>query len=218
MVTISSKFSPMYQKAQVILLTMVAAIAYGVLHDEVTAHLCIEYFTAGHPRIFNTQSPALLGFCWGVVATFPLGAVIGAIFADVSQAGGAAPHPIGALARSLLLLLSFMALCALLAGILGFELARHSILSLPASFDSLVAPSRRARFMAVWFAHAASYLAGFAGSAWLAARIWRRRGKPPVFALFPTTPAGIIRALLLLLIIGLILFIRYRIPATPATP
>jgi hypothetical protein len=46
-----------------------AAIVYGIGHDQVTAHLCVEYFTIGHPPIFPTASPFLLALGWGVIAT-----------------------------------------------------------------------------------------------------------------------------------------------------
>jgi hypothetical protein len=45
------------------------AIAYGTLHDQVTARICVEYFTIGHPIIRPTESPILLGVIWSVVAT-----------------------------------------------------------------------------------------------------------------------------------------------------
>ena len=33
-------------------LCILSAIFYGVLHDQVTARVCVEYFTIGHPPIF----------------------------------------------------------------------------------------------------------------------------------------------------------------------
>jgi hypothetical protein len=51
-------------------LCIVAGAIYGVLHDQVTAHVCLEYFTVFHPTIFHTQSPTLLALGWGVLATW----------------------------------------------------------------------------------------------------------------------------------------------------
>jgi hypothetical protein len=34
-----------------------AAVLYGVLHDQITARVCLEYFTVFHPPVFATQSP-----------------------------------------------------------------------------------------------------------------------------------------------------------------
>ena len=49
-------------------LCIAAAIGYGIAHDQVTARVCIEYFTIGHPPIFGTQSPTLLAIGWGIGA------------------------------------------------------------------------------------------------------------------------------------------------------
>ena len=51
--------------------------------------------------------------------------------------------------------------------------------------------------MAVWFAHLASYLVGFAGSALLITRVWRERGKPLALSLYPRDRWGILRAVLI---------------------
>jgi hypothetical protein len=64
------------QKAKIILLSTVAAIAYGVIHDQITARLCVEYFAIAHPPLFHTTSPTVLGICWGIAATFAVGAFL----------------------------------------------------------------------------------------------------------------------------------------------
>jgi hypothetical protein len=197
------------KKTQVILLSLLAAITYGILHDQITAHLCVEYFTIAHPPLFHTESPTLLAFCWGIIATAGLGAVLGAILAEVSQSANLPPYPLPRLCRSLLLLLAIMALSAFLAGLLGFELSAHGILHLPHPFSQLIPPARHARFMAVWFAHIASYLTALAGATFLILRIWIQRGKPPILALIPRTKLAIIRALILAVLVTIILYIRF---------
>lgn len=64
-------------------------MAYGVLHDLVTAHVCVEYFTVGHPQLFEfeTDSPTLLALGWGVVATWWVGAGLGVPLALVARVG-----------------------------------------------------------------------------------------------------------------------------------
>ncbi|MGA3171207.1 MAG: hypothetical protein ABSE62_09345 [Chthoniobacteraceae bacterium] len=198
----------MIQKAQVILITTLTAIIYGIIHDEITARVCIEYFTVAHPRLFETDSPTILGFCWGVLATFALGAVMGAILADVSQAGDAPPYPIAGICHSLLLLFGPMALFTFSAGLLGFELSSHHIVRLPLEFAQSVAPQHHDRFMAVWFAHAASYIAGLTGGILLIVHIWRLRGKPRVLTVVPRTGGALIRALILTALAILVLYIR----------
>ena len=53
------------ESAKILILSVAAAIAYGIVHDQVTAHLCVEYFTIGHPPVFPTQNPTLLAFAQG---------------------------------------------------------------------------------------------------------------------------------------------------------
>ena len=62
------------ESLKIILLCVLAAIVYGILHDQVTARVCVEYFTIGHPPIFHTDDPTLLAFGWGVIATWWMGA------------------------------------------------------------------------------------------------------------------------------------------------
>ena len=40
------------ESLKIVVLCIVAAIVYGILHDQVTARVCVEYFTIGHPPIF----------------------------------------------------------------------------------------------------------------------------------------------------------------------
>ncbi len=182
------------KSAQIILLSIVAACAYGVIHDEVTVRLCLEYFSIAHPPLFHTGSPTLLAMCWGVAATAGLGAVFGSLLALVSQSRGAAPYPIRRLGRSILALLAFMGISALLAGIGGYQLAQRGFISLPTRLAGAIPAYQHDRFMAVWFAHGASYLAGLSGGALLCFRVWRARGRPSVISVFPQTFAGAARA------------------------
>ena len=48
------------QALAIILLCTASAVAYGILHNNVTARVCVEYFTIGHPALFDTDAPALL--------------------------------------------------------------------------------------------------------------------------------------------------------------
>jgi hypothetical protein len=197
------------KKAAIILVTILAAITYGIIHDEITAHLCVEYFSVAHPPLFHTDSPALLGLCWGIAATIGIGAVMGAILAEVSQSRGSPPYPIRRVCRSLLILLAAMAITALMAGLVGFELSRHAIIRLPYPFAQVITPDRRDRFMAVWFAHCASYLTGLAGATFLILRIWIQRGRPRVLALVPRTKLAILRAVILAAVAAFILYLRF---------
>ena len=110
--------------AQIILLNILAACAYGVIHDQITVRVCIEYFTVAHPPLFHTTSPTLLALCWGVAATAGIGAVVGVLLALVSRAGAPAPLSLFRIGQSVLLLLGVMALSAFAAGVVGYELSQ----------------------------------------------------------------------------------------------
>ena len=59
------------------LAAILAAIAYGLIHDQITIRICPEYFTVWHPHIVDTENLTLLALCWGVVATWWMGFLLG---------------------------------------------------------------------------------------------------------------------------------------------
>jgi hypothetical protein len=197
------------KNAQVILLSILAACAYGVVHDQITVRLCIGYFTVAHPPLFHTTSPTLLALCWGVAATAGIGAALGVILALVSQSRGEVPYSVSRLGRSILVLLVVMSASAFTAGIVGYELSRRGFISIPAGLAESVPAPQHDRFMAVWFAHGASYLIGLAGGAFLCFAVWRARGRPSVISFFPHTRAAALRAALLAAVTAYILWIRF---------
>ncbi|MGB7665981.1 MAG: hypothetical protein WBL66_01850, partial [Candidatus Acidiferrales bacterium] len=48
------------ESLKIIALAVAAAIAYGIVHDQVTIRVCPEYFTVAHPHIFRTGSLTLI--------------------------------------------------------------------------------------------------------------------------------------------------------------
>jgi hypothetical protein len=197
--------------AQIILLSIFAACSYGVVHDQITARLCIEYFTIAHPPLFHTTSPTLLALCWGVTSTAGIGAILGVVLAFVSQSRGKPPCSVAQLGRSILVLLIIMAAGAFSAGIAGHQLSHWGFISIPAPAPLVAAipAHRHDRFMAVWFAHCASYLIGLSGAALLCFRIWQIRGRPSVIPLLPRTRAAAIRAACLAALAVFIVWSRF---------
>ena len=51
----------MVQSIAIIFVCVAAAIVYGILHDQITARICIEYFTIGHPRLIDSEVSKLQG-------------------------------------------------------------------------------------------------------------------------------------------------------------
>lgn len=155
---------------------IVAAVLYGIVHDQFTARICVAYFTIFHPPIFHTQSPPLLAFGWGVLATWWVGVFLSIPMILAARAG---PLPViraSELRRPIALLLVFMAVCATLFGLTGYVLSRAGVLATDwLTFSS--SPSSRYRFMAAWWAHSASYASGLIGGIVICIVTYRRRRK-----------------------------------------
>jgi hypothetical protein len=154
-------------------------MAYGVVHDQVTARISLEYFTVGHPMLIRTNSPTILGLEWGVLGTLAGGLLVGYLLARCAVGGSGPPYPKEALCRSIAVLFCCMGLAAILAGLLGYVLQRHGWISLPEPYSEILRADRQTRFMAVWWAHGGSYLAAYAGAGIILWRVWKARpGRP----------------------------------------
>jgi hypothetical protein len=70
---------------------VIAGVLYGIVHDQFTARICLEYFTIFHPPLFQTQSPTLLGIGWGIVATWWVGAFFSVPMILAARAGRRQP-------------------------------------------------------------------------------------------------------------------------------
>jgi hypothetical protein len=162
----------------IVALALVAGITYGILHDQVTARVCVEYFTIGHPPIFRTTSPTLLAIGWGIVATWWVALPLGFSLACAARLGERPKLSARDLVRPLLILLGAMALLALIAGTLGYALATTGSIRIDPWVLATIEPSKQAAFMADWWAHTASYFCGFAGSIVLCIWVWRSRRVP----------------------------------------
>jgi hypothetical protein len=196
-------------RAKIILLCIAAAVTYGVLHDQVTARLCVEYFTVAHPPIFSATSPTIIALCWGVAATAGIGTILGVLLALVAHAGNESALSASRLIRPVIRLLFTMALAALAAGACGYWLARRGVIPIPTVFADSIPRVHHDAFMAVWFAHGASYLIGLGGGMYLMFCVWRSRGKPMVLSLFPRTRGAALRAVVIIGVAAYVLWIRF---------
>ena len=158
-----------------VLLCIASAILYGIAHDQITARVCVEYFTIGHPRIFPTESPTWLALGWGVIATWWAGLLLGVPLAIAARIGMRPKREPRSLVRPIAILLLVMGCVALLSGITGYTLARLGYLELNEYLASAVKPDRHAAFIADGAAHLASYASGFLGGAIVIALVWRSR-------------------------------------------
>lgn len=158
---------------KIIGMCVLAAVAYGIVHDQITARICVEYFTIFHRPIFGgTHSATMLGFSWGVIATWWVGVLLGVPLAVVAQVGSLPRVPASNLFPMIRVLLMVMAVCAFVAGVAGYF---HGVI--PQSMEGLLPPERERRFLADWWAHNASYVSGFIGGFVIWVLTYRKRLK-----------------------------------------
>jgi hypothetical protein len=161
----------------IVVLCVFAACIYGVVHDQITARVCIEYFTIGHPHILKVPSPSptLLGFVWGIVATWWVGLGLGIPLAMAAQIGVRPKTSAKSLVLSLATILAVTGTFATIAGVIGYLVANEGWLRLFEPLASRVPTNKHSAFIADLFAHNASYIAGAITGIWLIVRTWRTR-------------------------------------------
>ena len=159
-------------------LCLVAAMGYGVVHDQITARICVEYFTVGHDNPFPTDSPTLLGLAWGIFATWWVGLIIGVALVVAARVGRRPKRTAASLVRPVLRLLAVMAVSTLLAGVGGYVAAEFGVIKLNRYLAERLPTSRHAVFLTCGASHLASYWVGFVGGGIQMAVIFvgRKRG------------------------------------------
>jgi hypothetical protein len=153
----------MPEAVKIVLFSMAAAMVYGILHDMVTANLCVEYFTVAHPMIIPTTSPFLLALFWGVFATWWVGLILGTGLALAARAGPSPRVTLGELRRSIVILMLLSGIAALLAGVAGAFLMANGSIALDLWLAESIPADRHVAFVADAAAHLASYAAGGLG-------------------------------------------------------
>ncbi len=160
---------------KIVLLCIVGAVAYGLTMDQITARICVEYFSIGHPPIFHTESPTFLALGWGVLATWWVGLILGVGLGAAARAGGRPVVQARELSRPIVLLMLSTGLSAVLAGVVGHALAKSGTVWLVGPLATRVPKEKHVAFLTDAWAHSVAYLAAFVGGGWLCIRTWRRR-------------------------------------------
>jgi hypothetical protein len=163
--------------ARIVALAIGAAVFYGLVHDQITARISIEYLTIGHPRLFAHDDPTIHALAWGVLATWWVGLMLGLPLALAARRGERPKIAARELVRPIAWLLGVMAVCALVAGCIGHFGAQRGWFVLFGDLAQRVPDDRKVAFLSAGWAHAASYLAGFCGGIVLIVRTWRRRAR-----------------------------------------
>jgi hypothetical protein len=160
---------------KIVALGVLASVLYGVVHDQITARICIEYFTIGHPQLVHTTSPTLLGLAWGIAATWWVGLPLGFLLALAARRGTRPRLSAGQVGPLIFRLLASVALLAFAVGLLVYFLATHGYMALSKDWADLLPTSARIPFLVDAFTHLASYAFGIIGGVIVAVLTYRRR-------------------------------------------
>lgn len=156
-------------------LCVLCAVVYGLVHDQITVRICLEYFTIGHPKVIESTDPTTLALVWGMIATWWAGAIVGCLLALAAQVGGRPKLSARDLFKPILRVFTAMAIGAASAGLTAWLCAINGIYLVPE--DSVLAMSDRWRvgFITCLWAHNASYGLGAIGG--LVLILWTLRGR-----------------------------------------
>lgn len=161
---------------KIVLLCLFAAITYGILQDQITARVCVEYFTIGHPPVFQSDDPTTLAFGWGVLATWWVGLLLGVPLALVARIGSRPRLDARDLVKPVAVLMFCVGITALIAGLAGYLAAENGLVWMVGPLKWRVPPEKHTRFLADAWAHVAAYASGFVGGIVVWVRTWKRRG------------------------------------------
>lgn len=159
----------------IVFLSILSCIIYGIVHDQITARICVEYFTIGHPRVIPSEDPTALALVWGVLATWWVGVILGIPLAMVARIGTRPQRTAGSLVRPIVLLMGGSACFAFLAGVVGYFAASRGWVQLVGPMAEAVPAEKHVLFLVDLWAHSASYLGGFLGGVLLMIWVWRSR-------------------------------------------
>lgn len=154
----------MTQSPIIVGLSILMCVIYGVVHDQVTARICVEYFTIGHqPILGGTENPMVLGLAWGFLATWWVGAMLGVPLAFVSQVGSLVKKSARDLIRPMLVLMAGTAALAMAAGVTCYLLTANDVIHLAGGFTHVIPKEKQDAFLIDLWIHSASYAGGFLG-------------------------------------------------------
>ncbi|HUO10972.1 MAG TPA: hypothetical protein VM008_21910 [Phycisphaerae bacterium] len=146
---------------KIVVVCVAGAVVYGIVHDQITARVCVEYFSVAHPPVFgDIQSPTLLGLGWGVIATWWVGAILGVPLGICARVGSLPKVGVRGIFRVLVVMLGILLVVAMVSGWCGYEAYEGGAIRLPKMWEERIPVERHARFMFDACAHLASYGVG----------------------------------------------------------
>ncbi|WP_300664035.1 hypothetical protein [Fluviicola sp.] len=161
-----------------ILLCLFGAIAFGIVHDMITANSCVEYFTIAHPKVIESENPFMLALVWGILATWWVGLILGILIVAFNTIGKSNTIPFSIIRRYVIRLLLMMILTSSLAGLIGYVLAVSGVIHFNGELSRVIPINKQLAFLAVAWAHLSSYIVGFTGGIVICMKVWMQRTNP----------------------------------------
>lgn len=165
------------QALKIVLVSVLVAITYGIVHDQITARLSLEYFTVAHPRLPVPQTPTMLGLAWGVLATWWVGLGLGVLLALAARGGSFPKLELRDLRAPLTVFVVLLFVVAIMALAMGWAGAVGEKFHPPETLRDQIPRERWRHFVAASWAHTASYGFGALGGLALCAHVLLVRRK-----------------------------------------
>lgn len=165
-----------------------AAVGYGVVHDQISIRISPPYLLDWHPSLLPTRDPTTVALVWGVVATWWFGLILGAVLAGASTLGPRPQAPWAWIVRATAAVFATSAVAATLA-LLVFAALRIELPNLFGEVYAALDPVGRLAFSRTAAMHEASYDAAGVATVVAAVTIYVRRGRILVGPLSPEEAA-----------------------------
>lgn len=160
MTTLRSRLEPY----AIVALCVAGGVLYGIGHDLVTAHLCLEYFRPPfHHPPFVSDSPIRHAFYFGFAATWWAGLLNGLFLAIAAQIGHWPRRTAGRLIKPVCVVFLITGLVSAAAGVRAYAAEKRDRTGMPDAVPRMMDQDRDARLAAVIAAHRAVYPTGIAG-------------------------------------------------------
>lgn len=159
---------------QAALAGVLAAVAYGIVHDQITVRIYPPYFTEWHPYLVDTGNLTLVALAWGFVATWWVGLPLGLVLGLAGCAGRRPVAPFRLLLRYLVWTVAITGLLALLTGLAAWFLGLKVSESLMGPIEDRSADAVH-RFSTVLAIHNTSYNASVVVALVVAVLLYRSR-------------------------------------------
>lgn len=161
------------QCLKIFLFVSLSVIGYGIVHDQVTARICIEYFTIAHePTLVDSDSPTIVGLVWGIYSTWWVGVVFGCASALLAQVGPWPRVSFRQMLKPVGYLVLAIAIASLVAGALAFVLAEFGAIKLGHPMSVAIENSKQTGFLVDRWSHRAAHAVGLLGGSGICAGLW----------------------------------------------